>query len=128
MIYHIATHDALARAERSGIYTTQSLDEEGFVHCSTRVQVIPVANAVFKDVDEGELVLLAIDENLLTAPLRWEEPSHPDPKNPPDTGSAEAFPHVYGPLNLDAIVSRAPLQRDETGNFYWPSDLSLDTP
>jgi len=128
MIYHIATRDALARAERSGIYTAHSLDEEGFIHCSTRVQVIPVANAVFKDVDEGEVILLAIDENLLTSPLRWEDPAHPDPSNPPEISSAEAFPHIYGPLNVDAIVSHAPLRRDDAGSFYWPPDLSLDTP
>jgi len=47
-----------------------------------------------------ELLLLTIDTDLLTAPWQLDEvPGQPEP-----------FPHVYGPLNVDAVVSAEPFR------------------
>ena len=91
-IYHITTQSAWQEARKTGQYGTPSLETEGFVHCSTQTQVSGTAARYFKG--QENLVLLVIDETQLQAPLRLEN----------TTGESEAYPHVYGPLNLDSII------------------------
>jgi uncharacterized protein (DUF952 family) len=91
-ILHITTRDAWAAAQAAGRLTTPSLATEGFIHCSTAAQVEATADRIFAG--SGELLLLEIDPARLTAPLRWERAT--------DVG--EDFPHIYGPLNPDAVV------------------------
>src|SRR5204863_2884030 len=66
--------------------------ESGFIHCSSRQQVGATAVRVFAD--KGELVVLAVDADALDGTVRWETASDGD-----------EFPHVYGVLDLDAVVS-----------------------
>jgi uncharacterized protein (DUF952 family) len=97
-IYHLAESEFWSAAQRSGSYERstlgRSLAEEGFIHCSSAKQW-PVVRRAFYAGYPGNLVLLEIDPSRLTAPLVREV-------GDPLTG--EEFPHVYGPLNLDAVV------------------------
>lgn len=94
-IFHLALPADWAAAQADGAYTTSTrgatLSEEGFIHCSSAEQVETVRGAFYADVDS--LLLLTIDTDLLTSPLRYDE-----------VAPGEVFPHVYGPLNLDAVV------------------------
>jgi uncharacterized protein (DUF952 family) len=98
------------------------LDNEGFIHCSTKTQVSQVANAFYRDVPN--LILLCIDEDTLASPLKWEAPVHPnaDAENVPT--DSELFPHVYGPINVDAVVQTVALERTANGDYT----LSDETP
>ena len=78
MIYHITTREAWQMAQSQGSYRAESLQSEGFIHCSARRQVPQVANSFYRGADE--LLLLQIDESRLNAPLMWEAPAHPDPR------------------------------------------------
>lgn len=69
-----------------------TLDEVGFIHCSFADQVDGVARAVFAGADG--LVLITIDPSLVKAEVRYENLE----------GGSELFPHIYGPLNVDAVV------------------------
>lgn len=92
MIYHICRKPAWEQALQKGIYDTPSLDTEGFIHNSTLKQVAGVLQRYFKG--ETGLVLLHIDETLLTSDLKYElAPS-----------VNEFFPHIFGPINLEAII------------------------
>ena len=102
MIYHITTPAEWAAAQRAGSYRAASLDSEGFIHCSTRQQVLPVAKLFYRG--RGDLLLLRIDESRLDAPLVWEAPAHPDPEKAGEFAETDRFPHIYGELNLDAVV------------------------
>jgi uncharacterized protein (DUF952 family) len=113
-ILHITTRDAWADAQAAGRLTTPSLQSEGFIHCSTAAQVRPTADRIFAG--SGELLLLEIDPRRLTAPLRWERAT--------DVG--EDFPHIYGPLNLDA-VRRAVALPEGPGGYALPAELA-DSP
>jgi glutathione S-transferase len=100
LIYHIATKSDWESAQRAGEYTTSSLGvtlaEEGFIHCSQAGQVAGVAKKYYQN--ELDLVLLVIDAGKLTSPLRYEAvPGEPAP-----------YPHIYGPLNPDAVVEVRP--------------------
>jgi uncharacterized protein (DUF952 family) len=99
-IYHITTASAWDLARGTGSYAESTrgltLAEVGFIHCSHESQVAQVADAYYQGVPD--LVLLVIDPNRLTAELRDEDL----------TGQGQSFPHIYGPLNLDAVVDVVP--------------------
>jgi glutathione S-transferase len=115
-LYHIATAPDWDRARQEGEYRTstrgRSLSEEGFIHASTAGQVLPVANAVYLD-EQQDLVLLVLDISRLAAEIRYE----------PVPGWADPFPHIYGPLDVTAVVRAVPLERDAAGSFGWPAGL-----
>lgn len=87
-------------------YRADSLTSEGFIHCSFAEQVARSANRFYADA--VDLLLLHIDSERLTSPLR-EEAS--------DTG--EMFPHIYGPLNRDAVVKGETLARGSDGRWQF---------
>ena len=117
VIYHIAEGEAWrsARAEGAcaskGVYVTDSLATEGFIHCSTPAQVLEVAESFYQG--RKGLVLLTIDTSRVQAQLRYENLE----------GGAELYPHLYGPLNLEAVVSAVPFEPDAKGRFELPEPL-----
>ena len=104
-ILHIAHSTAWQRAQVLGVYRDDALETEGFIHCSLPAQVIPVADVLYKG--RTGLVLLCIDEKKVTTEVRYEDCY--------ETG--QTFPHIYGPLNRDAIVAVRPLVRGNDGHF-----------
>jgi uncharacterized protein (DUF952 family)/protein associated with RNAse G/E len=114
-IYHITERESWDAALAAGEYVAPSLETQGFIHASTREQVVGTANLIYAGRDG--LVLLCIDPSRLEAPLRWE---------PPDDGPREdgtQFPHVYGALNLDAVVDMVDFPRGGDGRFQLPPAL-----
>jgi len=101
-IFHIATAADWEAARRAGSYTMSTygvgLADEGFIHASRADQWQGVRERFYGEAAEP-LVLLAIDPDRLTAPVVDESPP----------GTEETFPHIYGPLNPDAVVQVLPL-------------------
>ena len=102
-IFHIALQSEWDQAKQTGSYATstrgRTLAEEGFIHASREDQWQGVRDAFYADVLEP-LVLLVIDTERLTSPVVEE---------PPAEGVDETFPHVYGPINAEAVVEARPL-------------------
>ena len=113
MIFHIAVHADWEAARRSGNYAPPSLEMDGFIHCSTRAQIIDTANLFYRG--RTDLTLLSIDESLLTPPLRYEAPASPN-----DARGASRFPHIYGSLNLEAVTSADQFPCSADGSFALP--------
>ena len=107
-ILHIASRADWERARSEGVYRADSLATEGFIHASTLGQVAGSANRFFRG--QRGLVVLRIDLDRVRTPIDWA--TSPD--------SDEPFPHIHGPLNLDAVVGVEPLEPDEAGAFVWP--------
>ncbi len=118
LIYHITPRTDWETAQASGDYRPASLESEGFIHCSTDVQAAPVANAFY--CGQTGLVLLVIDPERLSAKLQWDPPEHPALGNAPADLNGK-FPHIYGALNLDAVVDVLDFSPDERGEFSFPS-------
>lgn len=116
MILHITTAAEWEAAQALGDYRLDTLDTEGFIHCSTREQVLGPANAMYRG--RADLVLLVIDPSRLAANLVYED-SH-------ETGVL--FPHLYGPLNLDAVTQVVPFPPRTDGTFELPPDLTKENP
>lgn len=117
MIYHITGRPAWSEARERGEYRAESLETEGFIHCSTDSQVLPVAETFYKG--QSGLLLLVIEPSLLTSELKWEPPSGGTP--PAGVLDGDLFPHVYGPINLDAVVRVVDLEANSDGKYNPPS-------
>lgn len=116
MIYHITSLMAWNEARQRGDYRTDSLATEGFIHCSTQEQVVPVAQKYYKGQDS--LILLVIEPERLTSDLKWEPPAEGAP--PPGVPEGALFPHIYGPINLEAVVRVFDLQSQPDGKYGFP--------
>jgi uncharacterized protein (DUF952 family) len=143
LIYHITTRDAALLARQTGEYRTESLTKDGFIHLSQLHQVLGVANAFY--VDQKDLVILVVDTSRLKAELKYEAPAHPvasgsveSAKNEgfshgkslsnsglsgADLSADQLFPHLYGPLNFDAVVSVVNFPVLADGKFEMPPEI-----
>ena len=92
MIYHVVTKANWEKALELGVYEAPSLATEGFIHASKAEQVDGVIDRYYAN--EPDLLILHIDEGKLESVHIFElAPS-----------VNEEFPHIYGPINLEAVV------------------------
>ncbi|MCA1552997.1 MAG: DUF952 domain-containing protein [Chloroflexi bacterium] len=105
-LFHITTRAEWQRAQRVGAYRAASLRREGFIHCSGQTQVVRVANAFYRG--KRNLVLLLIEPAKVNAPIRHERVD------------GRRFPHIYGALNLDAVVQVVDFPPRADGTFVLP--------
>ena len=91
LIYHVVLPELWDETRNKSFYEAESLAEEGFIHCSYADQLDGVIERYYAEA--GKIVVLSIDTDKLTSALVSE----------PSTGG-EPYPHIYGPINKDAIV------------------------
>ena len=108
IIFHITAGKAWHEAAAEGIYRPEAFPIEGFIHCSTRDQVIKVANVRFHG--QTGLVLLSIDTDKITAEIIHENLE----------GGSQLFPHIYGELNTNAVIQVAEFEPGVNGHFTLP--------
>lgn len=104
-IYHLVLR-RLWEENADRPYQPDSLVGEGFIHCSFAQQVTASANRFYAEA--ADLLLLHIDAERSTSPLREEV-----------SGAGELFPHIYGPLNRDAVVAVETLERGPDGRWQF---------
>ncbi len=92
MIYHVTRKNDWAKALSNGFYEAPSLKLEGYIHTSSVAQITGVLERYFAK--EKELLLLHIDEEKLTSPVKYQLAESID----------EIFPHIFGTINLEAVV------------------------
>ena len=108
IIYHLTSQNARAAAREAGQYEAPSLAEEGFIHCSTdEAQLLRVAERLYSGATG--LQVLDVDTDKLQAEVK-REPSR----------SGEIYPHIYGRINLDAVVRVRDLALDSEGRHHLP--------
>ncbi len=103
MILHLCPRSAWEDAQIQGAYRADSLESEGFIHCSRPEQVLRVANAYYRG--QPDMLLLWIDPQKVTSEIRWE------------ASGKDTFPHIYGPLNLEAVIGVRDFPPEEDGGF-----------
>src|ERR1700759_3060259 len=103
-IYKICTASEWRAAEQAGAYRGSAVDRmDGFIHFSTAEQTAETAAKWFAG--QHDLVLVAVDSNMLGDKLKWEL----------SRGGA-LFPHLYGELPLKAVARVDPLPLGEDGH------------
>ena len=112
LIFKICPAAEWEAAERDGVFAGSALDrKDGFIHFSTAEQVMGTLERYFAGA--GELVLVAVDPDLLGPALKYE----------PSRGGA-LFPHLYGTLTLTLIAWAKPIRRGEGGAFLLPQEFT----
>jgi uncharacterized protein (DUF952 family) len=91
IIYHIVLPEIWEKFKNEKFYEAESLQTEGFIHCSFAKQIETVLNRYYKNAER--VLLLEIETEKLTSELI----------NEPSTGG-EVYPHIYGNINAEAIV------------------------
>jgi len=102
-IYIFIAADDYELARQAGSYRAASLAVEGFIHASPRNQLARVANKYYSTA--SDLRLMHIDPARVAAEIRWE----------PAAGSL--YPHIYGPLNMDAVVKTTAVATGANGEL-----------
>lgn len=105
MIYHLVPAADWERSHGKADYTAPSLASQGFLHASVSLgQLLWVANRLYRNV--SDLAVLCIDEARVTTSIRYEGGGHEQP-----------FPHIYGPLNMDAVIEVRRLRKGGQGRW-----------
>jgi len=120
LIFHIVVEDDLRRCCCGDRYAPDSLRSEGFVHCADEAALIAVANDYYASVAKRVLVL-KIDAARLGSEMRREAPAPRPGGGTEHLHPGATFPHVYGAVEIDAVVGAGELSRANSGRFAWPS-------
>jgi len=120
LIYHITSRAAAQNLRLTGEYRPESLQTEGFIHFSQPHQVLDVANAFYRG--QQSLVLLIVEPSRLEAELKYEPPAHPSASEAAPAGDL-LFPHLYGPLNMGAVLEVVDFPPGTDGSFAMPDAL-----
>jgi uncharacterized protein (DUF952 family) len=110
-IFHITHRQDWEKALKDGVYTAPSLASQGFIHCSYAYQVDRVANNYYSG--QTDLLILVIGPKRLTSPMKIEKAVDVD----------DDYPHIYGPVNLDAVVKIVDFTPSADLTFHLPAEL-----
>jgi len=145
MILHLVSKAEWDASPAAQPYRPVTFAKDGFIHCSaSKAMLLEAANRFYASIP-GEFVVLEIDEAKVTSQVKWEEPIDPTPETPdaqtvplppevdaerggeldtpvspaasPLAATPARFPHIYGPLNRDAIIDVKPMMRASGGTF-----------
>lgn len=106
--YKVLTASQMAALEHDRHFAGAPVDlDDGYIHLSTAGQLTETVDKHFAG--QEELHVAAVDLNALGEAIRWEE-----------ARDGERFPHLYGPLPLDAVIAYSPLERDADGQVRLP--------
>ena len=109
VIFHITQSQQWEEAKQLKSYRGETLDSEGFIHCSTLPQVVKSANKFF--VGKKGLLLLLIDSEKVKSEIKYE------------LAAGENYPHIYGSLNVDAVLKVVEFEPGTDGKFELPKEL-----
>jgi len=94
-------------------YVPPDFAREGFIHCTDGDARLADTLTEHYGHEPGDWLVLYIDKDKVTPPIRYEDPGR-------------VFPHIYGPLNRDAIAVVCPIMRASDGAFLLPQRFVLD--
>jgi uncharacterized protein (DUF952 family) len=114
ILFHIVEKKQWDESLKNGVYGDFWIKKDGFIHCSTLEQLIDVANNNLKSINE-RLIVLCIDTNLLKTELRWEK----------NLKNGITFPHIYGLMDIRAVINTVDIKKNSAGDFYMPDGLKI---
>ena len=102
--YHLVPTEVWQAQRDTGAYVPEAFQADGFIHATNGLdRLLWVANE-FYTADTRPQTVLVLDVSKIIAPLRYDDPE-------------ERFPHIYGPLNVDAVVGELSVERGDDGAF-----------
>ena len=110
LAYHGTPKKYYESLDSSKPYVPEPFEREGFIHTTEGREAVSITLTKYYKSSAEPWVVLYIDQDLVTSPIRYDDP-------------AEVFPHIYGPLNRDAIVAVRDIGRAPDGTFLKPDEL-----
>lgn len=111
VIYHMTPLTVWEAQRDDPAFVAASLAEEGFIHCTAEPEkLLQVANRFYRDIP-GPFIIVCIVPERVAVELRWE------------LADGHNFPHIYGPLNREAVNRILPFPRQADGAFSLPGEL-----
>lgn len=102
--YHLTPTEVWERQKDTSAYIPESYSQDGFIHCTNGLdELVAVGNRYYRE-DQRPFLVLILDVSKIESPVRYDDPK-------------ETFPHVYGPLNTNAVVGLLVAKREEDGTF-----------
>lgn len=105
ILFHVTTQEDWKQNQKGGLYRPESLEEEGFIHCSSGSQLEETANRIYGDKDQ--ILLLVIDASRIREDVKYEK----------DVETGQKFPHIYAPLNVNAVIDKIEIHAEKDGTF-----------
>lgn len=105
LIFHLVKKGDWKDQKKESRYSPESLDSQGFIPCSSGKDVEETANRLFKG--ENDVLLIVINTTLIEPELKYEE----------DKETGTKYPHIYGPLNMDAVIDKIELAMEDDSTF-----------
>ena len=101
---HLTARKTWDEQRNGSHYRPEPFETEGFIHCTDgEANVIAAGNRYYTS-DPRPMVCLVIDDEKVEAEVRYEDPQG-------------IFPHIYGPLNIDAVIAVQSVDRKDDGTF-----------
>jgi uncharacterized protein (DUF952 family) len=102
--YHLVPADVWSEQKGATEYLPEAYPQDGFIHCTNGLdELVKVAN-LFYTADPRTFLTLILETGKITSDVRYDDPN-------------ETYPHIYGPLNTDAVVGELVVSRDADGTF-----------
>ncbi len=102
--FHLAPEQVWSSRADDAEYRSDSLLTEGFIHCTDGEDlVIEVANRYYRD-DPEPYLLLDVDVTRVKARVVYDD-------------AARQYPHIYGPIDRDAVIRVRRMERGADGAF-----------
>lgn len=102
--YHLVPSPVWEANKASRWYSPEAYEGDGFIHCTNGIdQLLDVANMFYVS-DSREFSVLVLDAEKIASELRYDD-------------EGRLFPHIYGPLNTDAVLGVLPVSRADDGTF-----------
>lgn len=102
--FHLVPRDVWEVAKGQSTYRPEAFESEGFIHCTDRADELLAVGNRYYQFDPRPYLALVIRRERLTSPVVYEDPGR-------------VFPHIYGPLNVDAVDEILDVRRDNEGRF-----------
>lgn len=110
--YHMVPRSYFESLDSSQDYLPENFSKDGFIHCTDGEYMLSfVANNIYQNV-QGEMLVLFLERSKIKSPTRYDD-------------SEKLFPHIYGPLNRDAIVKISKMSKDSKGDWIFPISEAL---
>lgn len=102
--YHLAPVEVWERQKVAGTYVPEAFEQDGFIHATNGLERLQWVANEFYTSDTRPHTVLVLDVARLSSPMRYDD-------------EHEHFPHIYGPLNVDAVIGELSVVRGEDGSF-----------
>ncbi len=108
--YHLVPKAYFDSLDASADYLPAPFAQDGFIHCTNDPQEMARIANLFYRAEPPPHLYLYIDKDRVRSPIRYDD-------------AERKYPHIYGPLNRDAIVAAREAPRDEQGSFLPPGEI-----